>query len=31
MSTWWQPMQLYLVTIHQPFCTEARSSDGLYM
>src|SRR6202162_2599935 len=28
---WWQPMQLYFVTSHQPFWMAARWSAGLYM
>src|SRR6202789_1777025 len=28
---WWQPMQLYFVTSHQPFWIAARWSAGLYM
>src|SRR5579872_201034 len=31
MPIWWQPMQLYFVTSHQPFWMAARWSAGLYM
>src|ERR1700689_1024989 len=31
MPIWWQPMQLYFVTTHQPFWIAARWSAGLYI